>query len=298
MTLNGIIIFFCFLLVVSSFLLFFPKLKSLFLKMFKSKKKSKKKNSKKQGKLKPSGAVSQIRPTLKPANDEKEKEDLKLLEAEKENKKLGYEKTPSLDFKYSTNLNPSFSNNVRTNSINLNNMQRTPEEIKKDFNDIKNFLDIPNTKNNNLKSQVEPFSIPNPRITNQRDLSSIPNPRITNQHDLSSIPNSRIDPNVFNDEESSYVDYRNNNSGRKGFVPQTNQYVPMGVQNNQMKTNNKYSKPQLYEDVNLNSSKFNYKDGKEDSIVKYDDVDIDLNKLSPKLKRLIIANILKRKNFD
>lgn len=294
MTISGIIIFFFVLFCVSAFILFFPKLKTLLSKRKKSKSKgsSKKKKDNSKSKLKPSGAATQIRPILKPANEEKEKEDLKLLEDAKNNKRIGYENnTPALDFKYSGTKQPMKNTNNFNNfqPINLNSMpQRTPQEIKKDFEDIKNFLDLPTQKKGNINSNIQPINLPG--LNNVRTPNSTGVKMQTNHN--------RIDPSIFNDEESDYVDYRNYPNRRNIENSRNVPTLPQGLLNNQMRTNNKYSRPLPYQNVNLNNFKQEDKEIKEDSIVKYDDVDIDLNKLSPKLKRLIISNILKRKDFD
>lgn len=297
MTINGIIIFFCVLLFVSLFILLFPKLKPLFFKKNKakskgkSKNKSSKKKKKNNSKLKPSGAVTQIRPILKPANEEKEKADLKMLEDEKNNKKIGYESTPALDFKYSGLKQPMKNVNTFNNSqpINLNSMpQRTPQEIKKDFEDIKNFLDLPAQKKADINSNIEPINLPGLNNIKAQNPNGI---RMQTNH-------NRIDPSIFNDEESEYVDYRNYSNRRNIDTSKNIPTLPQGLLNNQMRTNNKYSRPLPYQNVNINRFKNDKNELEENSVIKYDDVDINLNKLSPKLKRLIISNILKRKDFD
>lgn len=337
MTLNGIILFFIVLLIVSVFILFFPKIKSLFLKCFKNNKKNSKKGKKNSSKakgntkLKPSNAAKNIRPVLKPANSEKEKEDLKLLEAQKENKQLDYTATPALDFKYSGTKRPGMGFN-NTNSdflrspvkpLNTLPRQRTEEDVRRDFEDIKNFLDMPTTNsnsslnnrpsfNNNINSRPSFFgntNLPNVNRTGGTGYNGFLPANTINANRMGNrqgFSNNKIDPSIFNEDEDDYIDYRslrrdnfNSPNITRNNIPNINR-TPMPV--GPMVTNNKYSRPQLpaydnFSYVNKDNLKIPTKNNSE-NIVKYDDVDIDLNKLSPKLKRLIIANILKRKDFD
>ena len=335
MTINGIIIFFIVLLVVSVFILLFPKIKTLFSKCSKNKKskgKKKSSNSKGNSKLKPSNAAKNIRPILKPANSEKEKEDLKLLENQKENKQLDYTPTQALDFKYSGTKRPNMGFN-NSNSDFLRSpvkpisplpRQRTDEDVRRDFEDIKNFLDMPTSNNNatlnnrpvfnnnfnNRPSFFNNTNLPNTNRVgggvNYNGFTPLNSSNFNRMGNRQMMPNNKIDPSIFNDEESDYFDYRslrrdniNSPNITRNNLPNINK-SPMLV--GPMVTNNKYSRPQapVYNDaslINRNEFKLPPKNNFE-NIVKYDDVDIDLNKLSPKLKRLIISNILKRKDFD
>lgn len=331
MNLTVLIIIAVVVFVGSLFILFFPKIKAFFIKTFKSsKKKSKKKKKKESEKVKASKVVEQIRPILKPANEEKEKEEIKQLEYQKAGKKEEQDKLPgneqkTIDFKYSSapkkssllddldefdakNFAPRGQISNPTNfsgatigagglsvpaqsNINFNRAVTSPvktsaaplnRDIKKEFEDIRKFLDLPENKNaGSLQKKYE-------------------------EHKASQNNSKKIDASLFNEPASHYADYRTNTNVNPLYMASTN--------NNVMRTNTKYSKPVPYASpLNTSSKGLNYKIDRtpvdvnalrknlnhdRDDYLNFEEENIDLNKLSPKLKRMIISNILKRKNWD
>lgn len=332
MNLTALIIIAVVVFAGSLFILFYPKIKAFFVKTFKSKKKKSKKKSKKESeKVKASKAVEQIRPILKPANEEKEKNEIKQLEyqrggkKEEQGKESEKEQKP-MDFKYSSSApkkssllddldefdaknfapkghvsNPTnFSGSTipagalsvpMQNGINFSKPVTAPakstsaslnRDIKKEFEDIRKFLDLPENQNGgSLQKKYE-------------------------EHKASQNNSRKIDASLFNEPTSHYADYRTNTNANPLYRASTNDNV--------MRTNTKYSKPVPYASpLNTSSKGLNYKIDRtpvdvnalrknlnydRDDYLNFEEENIDLNKLSPKLKRMIISNILKRKKWD
>ena len=268
--------------VVSLFILFFPKIKAFFCKLFKISSKGKKKKGKKtKGKIKPSVTQQTIRPIVKPP---KEYGEVKLLE-HSEVEKLPEPQQKVLEYKYTnrkpvTKLVDEYEQGMsggRTQEV------RTTEEKKKEFDEIKNFLKLPEGFNNNTSAA-----------------------KASSSSYKYSADSSKIDPSLFGAQESYMMNYK-----PKASAPVTS------VPTKQMRTQTKYSKPvsfdygyknnngdfditkkpnftkQELDNINARQTKAlssNYMNLKDDGI--------DLNKLPPNLKRFIINNILARKNFD
>ena len=308
MNLTLIIVLCVTVFLVSLVLLYLPKIIKFF-KKFSSKKKSKKKKNKKDDKIKASKVVEQIRPVVKPKDEKKAKEETKDIESKKQGtKKLNAPEQKAIDFKYSANKKKSLvesideydKNNAKPtknkedyNPYNITTGKGNPlnRDIKKEFEDIRKFLDLPeNQTGGNLQKKYEQTKTP--KINSPLDFSN----------------SKRIDASLFNEPSSHYADYRNTNN-------------TLNYNNNEnlnvMRTNTKYSKPVPYEPVVNNNNGpikgYTYKiDRKKsflptinkdlnydkDEYLNFEEENIDLNKLSPKLKRMIITNILKRKNFD
>ena len=332
MNLTALIIIAVVVFAGSLFILFFPKIKAFFIKTFKSnKKKSKKKKKKESDKVKASKVVEQIRPILKPANEEKEKNEMKQLESQKSGKKEEQNKLPAseqkaIDFKYSSSapkkssllddldefdsknfapkghvsnptnfsgatVSPGALSVPMQNGINFNKPATTPakstsvplnRDIKKEFEDIRKFLDLPENQNGgSLQKKYE-------------------------EHKATQNNSKKIDASLFNEPTSHYADYRTNTN--------LNPLYRAPANDNVMRTNTKYSKPVPYASpLNTSSKNLNYKIDRtpvdvnalrknlnhdRDDYLNFEEENIDLNKLSPKLKRMIISNILKRKNWD
>ena len=309
---NTIIIVLVIVFVVSLFLLCLPKIIK-FVKTQKSKsKKSKKKKGKgkKKGddKLKASKAVQEIRPIVKPANKEKAAKETKEIEAKREGKDLpAPEKKQSLDFKYSATKKSSIEDEDEFNPRNFAPRQQTTQrvsqqpysiqtgkgnplnrDIKKEFEDIRAFLDLPENKGQqNLNDKYEAA-------------------RQSISRQSQNVPIKRVDASVFSESPNYFS--KNRDEDEDEFV------IPSSY-----RANTKYAKPTPYPPVgekSINPKPLNYKidktpininelkrgeskqTKKEDEYLKFDDENVDLNKLSPKLKRFIIENILNRKNFD
>lgn len=306
---NTIIIVLIIVFVVSLFLLCLPKIIK-FVKTQKSKKSKKKKGKgKKKGedKLKASKAVQEIRPIVKPANKEKADKETKEIEAKKQGKTLpGVEKKQSLDFKYSATKKTSIENEDEFNPRNFAprqminyNVNQQPysittgkgnplnRDIKKEFEDIRAFLDLPENKGKqNLNDKYEAAR---QSIARQSEKA----------------PVKRVDASAFNETPTYFS--KNKDEDEDEFVV-----------SNTYKANTKYAKPTPYPPLsakNITPKPLNYKidktpvniaelrktagkESEEDEYLKFDDENVDLNKLSPKLKRFIIENILNRKNFD
>ncbi|MBQ9793183.1 MAG: hypothetical protein IJW32_05575 [Clostridia bacterium] len=306
---NTIIIVLVIVFVVSLFLLCLPKIIK-FVKTQKSKsKKSKKKKGKKKGddKLKASKAVQEIRPIVKPANKEKAAKETKEIEAKKQGKSLpAPEKKQSLDFKYSATKKSSIEDEDEFNPRNFAPKQQPTQkvsqqpysiqtgkgnplnrDIKKEFEDIRAFLDLPENKGQqNLNDKYEAA-------------------RQSISRQSQNVPVKRVDASTFSETPTYFS--KNRDEDEDEFV------VPSSY-----RANTKYAKPTPYPPIGAKTTTpkpLNYKidktpinvselkkgagkNTKEDEYLKFDDENVDLNKLSPKLKRFIIENILNRKNFD
>lgn len=306
MNLTLIIVLCVTIFLVSLVLLYLPKIIKFFKKVS-SKKKSKKKKKKKQDdKVKASKVVEQIRPVVKPKDEKKAKEETKDIESKKKGtKSLNAPEQKAIDFKYSANRKKSLvesideydkNNTKATKKDNYNPYSITTgkgnplnRDIKKEFEDIRKFLDLPeNQTGGNLQKKYEQTK--SPKINSPLDFSK----------------SKKIDASLFNEPSSHYADYRD----KKNPISFNDENLSV------MRTNTKYSKPVPYEPVvedNGPIKGYTYKiDRKKsflptvnknlnydnDEYLNFEEENIDLNKLSPKLKRMIITNILKRKNFD
>lgn len=309
---NTIIIVLVVVFAVSLFLLYLPKLIK-FIKNSKAKSKNAKKKKakgKKKGddKLKASKAVQEIRPIVKPANKEKAEKESKDIEAKRQGKALpNAEKPQQLDFKYSATKKSSIEDeeefnprnfaprqNVETNqapnstySIQTGKGNPLNRDIKKEFEDIRAFLDLPENKGQqNLNDKYEAA---------KKSIS----------RQAQNIQPKRIDASAFNNKPTYFSNAKEEDDD---FV------VP-----NSYRANTKYAKPTPYAPAGtkpVEQKPLNYKidktpininelkkgeskqTKKEEEYLKFDDENIDLNTLSPKLKRFIIENILNRRNFD
>lgn len=312
---NTIIIVLVVVLVVSLFLLYLPKM----IKFFKSVKNKKKNSSKKKkgktkkkgdDKLKASKAVQEIRPVVKPADKEKAEKESKDIEARRQGKKAlpEPEKQKSLDFKYSATPKSSIEDEDEFNpknfatrttiqpkqtinspySIQTGKGNPLNRDIKKEFEDIRAFLDLPENKGQQ----------------NLNDKYTAAKQSISRQ--AANIQPKRIDASLFNDKPTYFS---KPSDDEDDFI----------MPSNMMRANTKYAKPTPYAPVGNTKptqKPLNYKidktpvniselkkgaagnNKKEDEYLKFDDENIDLNKLSPKLKRFIIENILNKRNFD
>lgn len=316
MPINTIIIILVVVFSVSLFLFFLPKIKDFFSKMIaetksgknnqnnKKKKNNKgKKKGKESDKVKSSKAVTEFRPVVKPPDKEKAKAEAKDIESKqsvvkkdeksKDDKKLNEPQQKSLDFKYSSkptvaNISPK----PATYSSTTIKPKPTKEELDKEFEDIRNFLDLPeNKKGGNLQQKYNETKIAKE--------AGLENP-------FKNI--KRIDASLFNEPSSHYADYREDPSSL---------FINNVSKTNTMRTNTKYTKPVPYSGFNANlkptpkpitykidrtpvdiksmKRNLNYDN---DDFLNFEEENIDLNKLSPRLKRLIITNILNRKKFD
>lgn len=273
-------------------------------------------------KLKPSKAVEQIRPVLLPPNREAEERDVKLLEMSKRPEMLGTSPQKALDFKYGSskmamqqNVNespfvseqrqrtiqnsyaaprPKNNNNnfisFDKESYNFNPLKR---DVKKQFDDIKNFLELPENQS----------TIQNKGVSyNGKSFNTV----------------NKIDASIFNSPESHYVDYRNtpmqprtnstvinsvNNAMQKNFISLPPKFQQTNNTSNVMVTNTKYSRNPS---TQYGMPSFNVSEREQQEASRYnqdfsltkEQEDIDLNKLPNNLKKMIIQNILDRKNYD
>ena len=327
MSIEVVIILLSVVFIGSIVLLNLPKIKKAVAKKS-SKKKAKKKKKKDSEKLKVSKVVEQIRPILKPADDEKAERENKEIEAKRQGKQLpAPNEVKTIDFKYSANnkksvlsslddydtkkttqnnfVGPSFAKNNQNASsspyqISVNKKPNPlNRDIKKEFEDIRKFLDLPENKNGgNLQQKYEATKAAN----------------AIKQNPINSFKNSnRIDASLFNEPASHYADYRKKPSLISENSVSDDFNVNSNINLNTMKTQTKYSRPTQYEPVVEKKNKgYTYKINRDNSNVadklnlnydrdeylNFEEENIDLNKLSPKLKRLIITNILNRKKFD
>ncbi|MBR4003201.1 MAG: hypothetical protein IKI95_03930 [Clostridia bacterium] len=328
MSIELIIVLLVVVFIGSIILLNLPKIKKAVAKKS-SKKKAKKKKKKESEKLKVSKVVEQIRPILKPADDEKAERENKEIEAKREGKQLPPpNEVKAIDFKYSANNNrksvlnslddydskknasvgftgPSFARNNQNNaspySISVNKKPNPlNRDIKKEFEDIRKFLDLPENKNGgNLQQKYEATKAAN----------------AIKQNPINSFKNSnKIDASLFNEPASHYADYRKKDNFLSENSVSDDFNVNSNLNLNTMQTKTKYSRPTQYEPVVDRKNKgYTYKINRDtssnvanklnlnydrDEYLNFEEENIDLNKLSPKLKRLIITNILNRKKFD
>lgn len=288
-------------------------------------------NDKSNSKLKPNKSVEQIRPVMLPPNEEAEERDLKLLEMKKRPEMLEASTQKSLDFKYGSKQMAS-SKTEREFGENSKRKTRTSDEddfisfsnksddnfnplkrdVKKQYEDIKNFLDLPENKT----------------VTNQKGVSY-------DGKNFRSV--DKIDASIFNNPDTHYVDYRNMDKSQAGFKNLNNQPAfksnsslinnynetinaslpykssPQNNSNNHnnltangdvMFTNTKYARNSGINNTGMPS--FNLTDSEINDASQFnknyeltkDEENIDLNKLPNNLKKMIIQNILDRKNYD
>lgn len=273
-------------------------------------------------KLKPSKAVEQIRPVLLPPNREAEERDVKLLEMSKRPEMLGTSPQKALDFKYGSskmamqqNVNESpfvseqrqrtiqnsyaaprpknNSNNFISFDKESDNFNPLKRDVKKQFDDIKNFLELPENQS----------TIQNKGVSyNGKSFNTV----------------NKIDASIFNSPESHYVDYRNtpmqprtnstvinsvNNAMQKNFISLPPKFQQTNNTSNVMVTNTKYSRNPS---TQYGMPSFNVSEREQQEASRYnqdfsltkEQEDIDLNKLPNNLKKMIIQNILDRKNYD
>ena len=211
----------------------FSKIKLFFLSL-KYNKKPKKKKEKEKIKVKPT--ENQIRPVLKPP------EERKLLN----NTQIEGKKQETSVMKKEENFEPNTQKNVSLTQDNLLNFPsryttnsnrkfKTKEELDKEFEEIRNFLDLPNVNNKKVNS-----------TTNK----TIAMPRVT------------LNEPSFIKQNENAIKFDEN----KNFLGNTKPY-----------------------DNGNNEEK---------NIIKIDGDEIDLNKLPINLRKLLILDVLSRKNFD
>jgi len=304
-------------LIVAVFILFFPKIKAYFKKLSsknsakkKDNKKSNnkkttknKKNSKndKNAKVVPSKAEKEFRPILKPPVSESGTNDQKMLNPSTTNKLIDYGDNSQLSYTYkpsnkmmstpeivSSITRPS-SSNSNTYSFANGTGDENKRDIKKEFEDIRKFLDLPQNKANtgSLQKLYEEYK------SNNNSANNVLN-------------NSTENSSVKTVNASSFNHPSTRTSTLQNFVPPNAE--------NRLSTTTKYARSTPINSPTKHVGYDEYSDDddiyltpsiKPKTVAKpssdylnYEGEDIDLNKLSPKLKKLIIENILKRRNFD
>lgn len=276
-----------------------------------------KQNKESEAKLKPSKAVEQVRPVLLPPNKEAEEQDIKLLEMQKRPGMLDSSPQKALDFKYGSKSTMQSQSANKSKPIKINNHDDDDDFIsfnlntkgsynplkrdtKKQFDDIKNFLDLPE----------------NQETINTKGVSY-------NGKEFKTV--NKIDPSVFKNENDYYVNYNspnkkqplsiydnyrnqnnlinsaNNKSTSENDLRSFNEVKKFidGDGNEVMQAQTKYAKP--------NKAGFSLTPARQREAEKYapktlpltpEQENIDLNKLPNNLKKMIIQNILDRKNYD
>lgn len=243
-------------------------------------------------KLKPSKATEQIRPVLLPPNSEAEERDIKLLEMSKQPQMLNNPNQKALDFKYGAkNMQQGSSqktsssiprartggNNFISFSKDEDNFNPLKRDVNRQFDDIKNFLELPENLNTMQTKGVS---------YNGKTFNTV----------------DKIDASIFNSPESHYVDYRKRPQTSSTIINSVNNARNQDTQN-VMYTNTKYARSPS---TNYGMPTFNLTDReqeeasrfREDFTLTKEQEDIDLNKLPNNLKKMIIQNILDRKNYD
>ena len=246
------------LLIVVSILVFltclvilnFDKIKQFFsnLKIFKKPKKEKKSNGK-SNKLKP--VETQFRPVLKPPEEHKLLNEPKKQEQSQQVVATNEENFGGLNLKgapvtLSQPKPAEFSNMFSSN----NRKFKTQEELDKEFDDIKNFLNLPI---NNKKPETKKGFF-----------------TIDNKNNDNLLLNKNSIKTNFNEDDDDF---------------------DFDISNLKAKNSEKKHVDDKYENI-LGANKNTR------NIIKVDGDDIDLNKLPYKIRSLLIANILNRKNFD
>ncbi len=249
----------------------------------------------KSAKLKPSKAVEQVRPVLLPPNKENEERDIKLLEMSKRPQMLESSPQKALDFKYgaknATTTLPQHQQaqvkpKVRNNSsdfISFNkdedNFNPLKRDVKRQFDDIKNFLELPENQSTMQQKGVS---------YNGKNFNTV----------------DKIDASLFNSPESHYVDYRNTPKTNSTIINSVNNARAKIENSNAMQAQTKYARNTSTQygmpSFNLTNAEKNEANAldNEDYALTSEQEDIDLNKLPNNLKKMIIQNILDRRNYD
>ncbi len=292
---------------------------------------SKSKSNEKENstKLKPSKAVEQIRPILLPPNKEAEERDIKLLEMKKRPEQIESSPQKAIDFKYGSRQSmQNQSNNQNTQTANQNqkrkvknsnddfisfnvnkenNFNPLKRDVKKQFDDIKNFLDLPENQEA-IKQKGVSYNGNSFNTVDKVDDSFFKNPEngFTN-YGRGNIPtgaksNSSI-VNNYNNSKNNFNNITNNNINTTHLVNNQQPFVNYAG-GEVMQTNTKYARKSSNQfgmpAFNLSENELSYasKMNENNDSLTLEQENIDLNKLPNNLKKMIIQNILDRKDYD
>lgn len=280
------IIFFICLFVFSLVLYKWKEIKAYFAKLFKSSNKKEKKSSKNKDKgenknsSKLKSTEKQTRPVLKPP--EEKKGEIKKEEV-KDNSKNTVNEVKPIDYKLSTGTTK------KTNTKELLNLK---DDLDKEFEDIRKYLNMP-----------EPINIKDAAVKKVSG-NQVASPFSNNESFKTSVGSfSPYSANNFvkgvGRAGSTASDGKFPFNSRSGSNLNKNTFksVEIGSKNNLPVSN---FKPDLnYKNISQDLPYYNTKLNKNvENKVTIDGEEIDLNKLPLNIKRLIVSNILARKNYD
>lgn len=279
MSTTGWIIFFVCLFAFSLILYNFKKIKAYFSKIFKSsgkKKSNKKKDKESKDSSKVKANTGQIRPILRPP-EEKKTEDKK--EDKQESKKESVENSAPIQkpLEYKLDSSPAKAKEAKE-------LMKLKTDLDKEFEDIRKYLNLPepiNIKNVNKVPGVQTESSKNVQSKSSPTgyLGSSSNDFVKGVGRAGSSANEGKFP------------YNSRSSFNSSETKLDNIEVSVEKDDTQLNfnSNKSFKKPMPY----------SYAQKKHiENKVTIDGEEIDLNKLPLNIKKLLISDILSRKNYD